>query len=76
MPDSPLHPILELTLEAGTVDARLYTLLRQRGTASVPELIRALDMSESTLLRSLRRLVSAGKAARTGAARATRYEPR
>ena len=66
----------ELTLEAGTVDARLYTLLRQRGTASVPELIRALDMSESTLLRSLRRLVSAGKAARTGAARATRYEPR
>ncbi len=63
-------------LDPGTVDARLYTRLRERGTASVPELIRALALSESTVLRSLRRLVAAGKAARTGAARATRYEPR
>jgi hypothetical protein len=46
------------------------------GSSSVPELARSLAMSESTVLRALRRLVKARRVVRSGSARATRYRVR
>ncbi len=65
-PGAPLDP--------GTVDARVFARLQEGGSVSVPELLRALRISESTVLRALRRLVDARRVKRTGSARATRYE--
>lgn len=56
-----------------SVDDRVADRLAALGAASVRQLARALKLSESTVLRALRRLVKARRAARTGAARATRY---
>lgn len=46
------------------------------GSSSVPDLARSLVMSESTVLRALRRLVKARRVVRSGSARATRYRVR
>jgi DNA-binding IclR family transcriptional regulator len=50
--------------------------LARVGEASVPDLARALGLSESTALRAARRLCAAGRIERAGAARATRYRLR
>jgi DNA-binding IclR family transcriptional regulator len=43
------------------------------GATTVPEIVETLAISESTVLRALRRLVRARKIVERGAARATRY---
>jgi len=62
--------------EAALAEARVHDRLIRAGEASVPDLARALSLSESTVLRALRRLLGAKKVARSGAARATRYQAR
>jgi tetratricopeptide (TPR) repeat protein len=65
----PIH-VLE------SANDRFLAKLTQLGRASVAELAKALDVSESTALRALRELVAEKRVVRTGFARATRYEPR
>lgn len=57
-------------------DRRMLDHLARVGEASVPDLARALGLSESTALRAARRLCAAGRIERAGAARATRYRLR
>lgn len=57
-------------------DRRVHERLARMGEASVPDLARALALSESTVLRAVRRLLRAKRLARSGAARATRYRVR
>lgn len=83
LPDPEDDPIDEAAAPSGgssrdvaALDARVLAEITRRGEASVPDLARALGLSESTALRSTRRLVRAKKIARAGAARATRYRPR
>lgn len=54
------------------IDDRVFARVAA-GVASAPEIARVLGTSESSALRSLRRLVKAKKIVRRGAARATRY---
>lgn len=62
--------------DAAAVDRRVLDHLVRQREASVPEIADVLSISESTALRATRRLVRAGKAERSGAARATRYRAR
>lgn len=61
---------------AATLEERALELVARDGSTSVPEAARALDVSASTALRALRRLVAQRKLRKTGAARSTRYRPR
>ncbi|MFO0548773.1 MAG: winged helix-turn-helix domain-containing protein [Polyangiaceae bacterium] len=60
---------------AASIDERVLFVVVRDGPVSVPEIARALETSESTALRALRRLVRSKKVARVGEARAT-YRPR
>ncbi|APR81507.1 Hypothetical protein A7982_06856 [Minicystis rosea] len=71
--ETPPPIVVEAARDAAAVDGRVLEKLMRMGEASVPEIARALAISESTALRALRRLVRAKKIARRGAARATRY---
>lgn len=57
-------------------DELLLASLARLGPASVPELAQRLGVSDSTVLRMLRRLMRAKKIVRRGHARATRYQLR
>ncbi|CAN5210005.1 hypothetical protein BH11MYX1_BH11MYX1_21030 [soil metagenome] len=59
-----------------SLEQRVYQRLAELEQASVPELARALKMSASTVLRTLRDLVEEDRVERVGFARATRYRPR
>lgn len=63
-------------IDLATPDGRVLERLRREGEMGVPELSRALGLSESTALRALRRLVRGKQVARSGKARATRYRAR
>ena len=65
-----------VAIDPATADGRVLERLRRDGEMGVPELSRALDLSESTALRALRRLVRGKQVARSGKARATRYRAR
>jgi tetratricopeptide (TPR) repeat protein len=77
--DEPLdEPALKAPSAGGArataaLDLRVHQALLRAGEASMPALAKQLGMSESTVLRALRRLVAEKKARRRGAARATRY---
>lgn len=58
------------------IDALIRERLAALEEASVPELARALELSASTVLRALRRLVEERRVERVGFARATRYRLR
>ena len=60
---------------AGTAQ-RVLVRLAELDEASVPELARELDLSQSTVLRAIRALVGGGDVERHGFARATRYRVR
>ncbi|MFT3775988.1 MAG: winged helix-turn-helix transcriptional regulator [Minicystis sp.] len=59
--------------DTALVDGRVHERLLRMGEASAPEIAKALGLSESTVLRAVRRLLRAKKITRSGAARATRY---
>jgi DNA-binding IclR family transcriptional regulator len=54
----------------------VYHRLREVEQASIPQLARSLELSQSTVLRALRTLVAERRVERLGCARATRYRLR
>lgn len=74
--DTSLRAIPMIADDTSAVDARVLDGIVRAGEARVPDLCRALRISESTALRAIRRLVRDKRVTRIGAARATRYRAR
>lgn len=74
VPEVDIAPLRASPSSAG--DELLLASLSRLGPASVPEIARRLGMSESTALRTLRRLIRSKKVVKRGHARATRYQTR
>ncbi|HEX7701437.1 MAG TPA: winged helix-turn-helix domain-containing protein, partial [Kofleriaceae bacterium] len=75
-PMGPAIPARASAPARETPEQRVYQRLAELEQASVPELARALKMSASTVLRTLRDLVDEDRVERVGFARATRYRLR
>lgn len=73
--EAPLVDVRAADPVAALDRAVLETVVRV-GLASVPQIAKVLAISESTALRSLRRLVAKRRVVKRGAARATRYRAR
>ncbi len=61
---------------ASATSQAVYHRLREVEQASIPQLARSLELSQSTVLRALRTLVAERRVERLGFARATRYRLR
>ena len=61
---------------ASATSQAVYHRLREVEQASIPQLARSLELSQSTVLRALRTLVAERRVERVGCARATRYRLR